>query len=248
MPFKRIKDAPASQRPLYIGFWWDSVTRTRTLEERKLTEYVRVLLKFAGARVASLHELRSLAGKAERAAMTFPPGARCLVVNFFLLMAGHAGASRAAAHGARHGRGARRDRRRRGRGPRARAREDAGGESGVGSDDEVDANREARRVRRRRRRRDRDRGGSGSDDERRRDVVVVRGRGSGGGASGADRGRGRGRGVGRRRRDAAATPTRETRAIETPWSRTRRPCVEIHRQNPTPSPRRRFPRLRRRRR
>ena len=86
--FKAIKDRRAAQRQLYIGFWWDSLARTRTLDEAKLVSYVRDLLAFASARTATLHDLRSLAGKAQRAVMTMPPGAACLLVNFFLLMAG----------------------------------------------------------------------------------------------------------------------------------------------------------------
>ena len=85
---KVLKDRRAAQRNLYVGFWWDSLARTRTLEEQKLASYVRELLDFSTRRVATLHELRSLAGKAQRAVMTFPPGAACLLTNFFLLMAG----------------------------------------------------------------------------------------------------------------------------------------------------------------
>ena len=86
--FKRLKDKRASQVQLYTGFWYNSLTRTRTLEEVKVVSYVDSLLDFSARRVSSLHELRSLGGKAQRAIMTFPPGAQCLVTNFFLLMAG----------------------------------------------------------------------------------------------------------------------------------------------------------------
>ena len=86
--FKRLKDRRASQLQLYVGFWWNSRDLTLTLEERKLKGYVASLLNFAKGRTASLHDLRSLAGKAQRAVATLPPGAQCLLVNFFLLMAG----------------------------------------------------------------------------------------------------------------------------------------------------------------
>jgi hypothetical protein len=86
--FKFLKDRRAAQRQLYIGFWWDSLAHTLTLDERKLSGYVATLLEFADRRVATLHELRSLAGKAQRAAMTLPPGAACLLTHFFLLMSG----------------------------------------------------------------------------------------------------------------------------------------------------------------
>ena len=88
LSFKWLKDRKAAQRQLYIGFWWDSRSLTLELEERKLGAYVVSLLEFAERRTASLHELRSLAGKAQRAVMTMPPGAACLVTNFFLLMSG----------------------------------------------------------------------------------------------------------------------------------------------------------------
>ena len=86
--FKAIKDKKGAKRQLFLGFYWDSVARTRTLEEAKLASYMETFLNFASRRTASLHELRSLAGKAQRAVLTLPPGAACLLVHFFLLMAG----------------------------------------------------------------------------------------------------------------------------------------------------------------
>jgi hypothetical protein len=87
--FKAIKDKAGARCQLYVGFWWDSLQRTRTLEEHKLVGYVAEFLAFAeGKRTVSLHDLRSLAGKAQRAVLTLPPGAGCLLVNFFLLMSG----------------------------------------------------------------------------------------------------------------------------------------------------------------
>ena len=61
--FKALKDRRAARRQLYIGFWWESLSLTLTLEERKLRDYVAVLLQFARTRVVSLHDLQSLAGK-----------------------------------------------------------------------------------------------------------------------------------------------------------------------------------------
>jgi hypothetical protein len=86
--FKWLKDRRAARRQLLIGFWWDSVARTRTLEEQKVASYCKVLFEFAASRTATLSELRSLAGKVQRALLTFPPGARCLCFHFFALMAG----------------------------------------------------------------------------------------------------------------------------------------------------------------
>lgn len=86
--FKRLKDRRATQTPLYIGFIWNSVTRTRTLPEQKLLQYMDEFNNFANRRAVTLTELRSLAGKAQRAVLTMPPGAACLLANMFALMAG----------------------------------------------------------------------------------------------------------------------------------------------------------------
>ena len=42
--FKWIKDRLAARRQLMLGFWWDSIARTRTLEERRLTQYMHMLI------------------------------------------------------------------------------------------------------------------------------------------------------------------------------------------------------------
>ena len=86
--FKAVKDKLAAQRQLYIGFWWDSRTFTRELEERKLMQYVEMLGAFASRPTLTLHELQVVAGRMQRAIMTFPPGAACLLVSVFQLMTG----------------------------------------------------------------------------------------------------------------------------------------------------------------
>ena len=86
--FKAIKDRLAAQRQLYIGFWWDSRSFTRELEERKLLQYVEMLSDFATRPTLTLHELQVVAGRMQRAIMTFPPGAACLLVSVFQLMSG----------------------------------------------------------------------------------------------------------------------------------------------------------------
>ena len=86
--FKAAKDRAAAQLQFMLGFWWDSRTFTRTLEERKLLDYMDVLAAMAVAPTVTLHELQSVAGKMQRAIMTFPPGAACLLVSAFTLMAG----------------------------------------------------------------------------------------------------------------------------------------------------------------
>ncbi len=57
--FKWIKDRLAARRQLMIGFWWDSVARTRTLEERRLGQYMHMLVDFAA-------DVRSRCGNGNR--------------------------------------------------------------------------------------------------------------------------------------------------------------------------------------
>ena len=78
----------AAVRQLYIGFWWDSRYLTRSLPEAKLLSYLDVLLGASLRTVITLRERQSLAGKMQRAIMTFPPGAACLLVNCYKLMCG----------------------------------------------------------------------------------------------------------------------------------------------------------------
>ena len=86
--FKRIKDRHAAQVQLMLGFWWDSFERTRTLEEKKLHMYMAMLLEFSERRSLTLRERQQVAGRLQRAVLTMPPGAACLLANLFLLMAG----------------------------------------------------------------------------------------------------------------------------------------------------------------
>ena len=86
--FKVLKDKPAATLQLYVGFWWDSISMTRTLDERKLVAYLGLLDDYAHARSLTLRERRSVGGKMVRAIMTLPPGASCLLSSIFLLMHG----------------------------------------------------------------------------------------------------------------------------------------------------------------
>ena len=86
--FKQIKDKAGSQVQLFVGFWWDSFAGTRTLEERKLFQYMDMFLAFSERKTLSLHERQVAAGRMQRAVMTMPPGASCLLANIFLLMIG----------------------------------------------------------------------------------------------------------------------------------------------------------------
>ena len=86
--FKVIKDRKASQVQLFVGLWWNSFEGTRTLEERKLLQYMDMLLAFSLRKTLSLSERQSVAGRMQRAVLTMPPGASCLLANIFLLMVG----------------------------------------------------------------------------------------------------------------------------------------------------------------
>lgn len=86
--FKAIKDRLAASTQLMLGLWWNSDSLTRTLEDVKLASYLRLLFDYSSRKVLTLREMQSAAGKMQRACMTLPPGAACLVVSLFTLMAG----------------------------------------------------------------------------------------------------------------------------------------------------------------
>ena len=86
--FKVIKDKLAAQVQLYLGFWWDSIHLTRTLEEAKLAQYLEQLLEFAGAASLTLRQRQSIIGRMQRAILTLPPGAACLLASMLALIAG----------------------------------------------------------------------------------------------------------------------------------------------------------------
>ena len=88
VPWKRQKDRRAAVPQYYIGFWWNSITLTRCLSEEKLCKYLHVIAEAASARSLSLQARQSLAGKIQRAIMTMPPGAACLLVNCYRMMSG----------------------------------------------------------------------------------------------------------------------------------------------------------------
>ena len=88
VPFKHLKSREAASRQLVLGFWWDSVSRTRTLEEPKLRLYLDFLREMAERRTMTLQELQVLSGRIQRATMTMPPGATVYLANVLALMSG----------------------------------------------------------------------------------------------------------------------------------------------------------------
>ena len=85
-PFKRLKSRKAAMRELVLGFWWDSVSRTRTLEDEKLKIYIDYLLEMAGKQTVTLSELRVLLGRMHRASMTMPGGAKAFLGNILSMI------------------------------------------------------------------------------------------------------------------------------------------------------------------
>ena len=75
-------------RQLVLGFWRDSVSRTRTLEDEKLKIYIDYLLEMAGKQTITLSELRVLLGRMHRASMTMPGGAKAFLGNILSMIRG----------------------------------------------------------------------------------------------------------------------------------------------------------------
>ena len=85
---KELKERAAATLQLMLGFWWDSLSQTRTLEERKFHAYVSMLGELSSRKSMSLREMQQAAGRMQRAIMTLPPGASCLLAGLFALMRG----------------------------------------------------------------------------------------------------------------------------------------------------------------
>ena len=85
---KELKERAAATLQLMLGFWWDSLSQTRSLEERKFHSYVTLLGELSQRKVMTLREMQQASGKMQRAIMTLPPGAACMLANLFALMRG----------------------------------------------------------------------------------------------------------------------------------------------------------------
>ena len=85
---KDIKTRYAATLQLYIGLWWNSVTRTLELEQFKLDAYLAVFQDVASLHVMTLREAQSIAGKMQRCALTFPPGSECVFASLYTFMRG----------------------------------------------------------------------------------------------------------------------------------------------------------------
>ena len=88
VPMKELKERLASTRQLMLGFWWDSVQRTRTLDDKKLEQYFEMFRAFTRAKALTLTQMQSCAGRMQRSIMTLPPGAACMLASIYALMSG----------------------------------------------------------------------------------------------------------------------------------------------------------------
>jgi len=88
VPFKEEKSRAAAVRQLVLGFWWDSVARTRTLEAEKLVVYRASFLAASESNLLTLHELQVLVGRLHRAIMTLPPGSNVFLARILPLLSG----------------------------------------------------------------------------------------------------------------------------------------------------------------
>ena len=88
VPWKVLKDRHAAQLQFMIGFWWDSRDFSRCLEAERRASYLSVFKHAASARKLTLRDRQRVAGRGQRAVMTFPPGASCLLTTCFLQMRG----------------------------------------------------------------------------------------------------------------------------------------------------------------
>ena len=86
--FKALKDKLAAPVQRMLGLFWDSFQRTVSLPDEKLVEYIELFLSLAVRRTLTLGERQSSAGKGQRAVMTLPPGASCLLTETYALMSG----------------------------------------------------------------------------------------------------------------------------------------------------------------
>ena len=71
-----------------LGFWWDSVERTRTLEPQKLDIYIEYMRQMSKRKWVRLSELQVLLGRMYRASLTMPAGARVFLSELIAMTRG----------------------------------------------------------------------------------------------------------------------------------------------------------------
>jgi hypothetical protein len=88
LSFKSLKSRAAACLQLVLGFWWNSITRTRALEKAKYDLYLDHLKSALTAKFLTLKDLQVLAGRMQRASMTMPPRAILYLGNLLSMMSG----------------------------------------------------------------------------------------------------------------------------------------------------------------
>ena len=88
VPFKRLKSLVAATRQLMLGFWWDSLSRTRSLEVKKYNIYLEHLESVLEAKTLTLHEMQVLAGRMHRASLTLPMRSKVYMSGILLMQHG----------------------------------------------------------------------------------------------------------------------------------------------------------------
>ena len=87
-PLKELKSRPAATLQLVLGFWWDSVSRTRALEQTKLDAYLETLRSTLASRCVTLQELQVLSGRMQRASLTLPQNSNAYLAEVLRLQRG----------------------------------------------------------------------------------------------------------------------------------------------------------------
>jgi hypothetical protein len=86
--WKVLKERPGARLQFMIGFWWNSTDLTRALDVERRVKYVEQFDAAGHATVLTLRERQKLAGWGQRAVLTFPPGASCLLTTCYIQLRG----------------------------------------------------------------------------------------------------------------------------------------------------------------
>ena len=86
--WKILKERHAAKLQYMIGFWWNSTTLTRELDQDRRERYIERFDEAGQASVLTLRDRQKLAGWGQRAVLTFPPGASSLLTTCYLQQRG----------------------------------------------------------------------------------------------------------------------------------------------------------------
>ena len=86
--WKVLKERPAARLQFMIGFWWNSANLTRWLDAERRDRYIERFDAAGKAQVLTLRDRQKIAGCAQRAILTLPPGASCLLTTCYIQQRG----------------------------------------------------------------------------------------------------------------------------------------------------------------